>query len=144
MFLQMYAEGGEGDPEGGDGQEGGEEGSDDEEKEGKDKQKSGKFYTNEELDRLIERKLAQLSGVKEDDWQKVTYQFTQNYPANLKEEVEIAKTLDGVTSKATQLQVLSLVDDPDAEIEAIREEEQQAAAPALQALESSYRTGDNN
>ena len=110
------------------------------------KTKERKFVSamNRRYRLIFSHPLAQLSGVKEDDWQKVTYQFTQNYPANLKEEAEIAKTLDGVTSKATQLQVLSLVDDPDAEIEAIREEEQQAAVPALQALESSYRTGDNN
>ena len=60
MLLQMYAEGGEGDPEGGDDQEDGEEGSDDEGKDGKDKQKSGRTYTDEELDKIIEKKIARM------------------------------------------------------------------------------------
>lgn len=79
-----------------------------------------------------------------EEWKKIDVKFTVNLPKNLKEEAEIAKTLDGVTSKATQLQVLSVVSDPDAEIEAIREEEQQAAGTALQALESTYRTESDN
>ena len=110
------------------------------------KTKERKFVSamNRRYRLIFSNPIAQLEGVKEDDWQKVSYQFTQNYPANLKEEAEIAKTLEGVTSKNTQLRVLSLVDDPDTELEAIREEEQAAAGSAMQALETTYRQEGGN
>ena len=58
----------------------------------------------------------------EDDWVKIKYQFTMNYPANLAEEAEIAAKLAGITSRKTQLKVLSLVDNIDEELETIEEE----------------------
>lgn len=45
-----------------------------------------------------------------DDWLKISYRFTQNLPANLAEEAEIAGKLAGVVSQDTQLKVLSIVD----------------------------------
>lgn len=62
------------------------------------------------------------SPVKEDDWVKLNYQFTQNYPANILEESEIAKNLAGITSRETQLKVLSIVDDVQAEMTKIEED----------------------
>jgi len=50
-------------------------------------------------------------------WTTIDYIFTLNYPANLLEETEIAKNLAGITSEATQLSVLSIVGDVDAELE---------------------------
>lgn len=50
-------------------------------------------------------------NVKADDWMRLEYTFTENYPANVSDEVETARNLEGVVSKETQLKVLSIVDD---------------------------------
>ena len=50
-----------------------------------------------------------VSGMKKDDWVKIHPHFTPNFPANLQEEAEIAKNLEGVVSQETQLGVLSIV-----------------------------------
>lgn len=57
------------------------------------------------------------------DWVKLHYKFTPNVPANLLEESQIAQNLSGVVSQETQLGVLSVVDNPKAEIERIDKEE---------------------
>ena len=64
-----------------------------------------------------------VSGMKADDWVKLTYQFTQNIPANLLEESQIAGNLAGITSQQTQLKVLSIVDNVQQEIEQIEQEQ---------------------
>lgn len=58
----------------------------------------------------------------EDAYLNVTYQFTQNAPKNLLEEVQTAAQMSGITSKETQLSVISAVDDPQKEIEKIEAE----------------------
>lgn len=63
------------------------------------------------------------SKLKSDDWLKIKYTFTRNLPANLLEESEIAGKLAGITSKQTQLSVLSIVDNVNEEIEKIDEEQ---------------------
>lgn len=63
-----------------------------------------------------------VSGMKKDDWAKVKPTFTPNYPANIGDEAEIAAKLSGITSKRTQLNVLSVVDDVDNELKLIEEE----------------------
>lgn len=45
------------------------------------------------------------SGMKSDDWVKLHYQFTPNFPANLLDESQIAGNLAGITSRKTQLKV---------------------------------------
>lgn len=62
------------------------------------------------------------SGVKPDDWMNVDVQFTRNYPANISDEANTAKELEGVVSKQTQLSVLSIVDNPKQEIERMEKE----------------------
>lgn len=57
-----------------------------------------------------------------DDWLKVEYKFTQNFPANLQEEAQIAQQLSGIVSQETQLSVLSIVSDVKTEIEKIESE----------------------
>jgi len=64
-----------------------------------------------------------VSGMKKDDWVKLSYQFTQNFPANLLEESQIAGNLAGITSKQTQLKVLSVVDNVQNEIDQIEKEQ---------------------
>ena len=61
--------------------------------------------------------------MKEDDWTILNYKFTRNFPANELEESQIAGNLTGVTSHETQLKVLSIVDDVQAELDRIKEEQ---------------------
>lgn len=63
-----------------------------------------------------------VSGMNKDDWMKLKFTFTPNYPANLADEAEIAEKLSGVTSKETQLSVLSVVDDVNGELAKIEKE----------------------
>lgn len=71
-----------------------------------------------------------VSGMKKDDWMKLKFTFTPNYPANLADEAEIADKLSGITSKETQLSVLSVVENVDDEIQRM-EKEQDAAGYAV-------------
>lgn len=64
-----------------------------------------------------------VSGMKEDDWTLLTYKFTRNFPANELEESQIAGNLSGITSHETQLKVLSIIDDVQAEMDKIKEEQ---------------------
>ena len=63
-----------------------------------------------------------LSGMKENAWATVKATFTPNYPANVGDEAKIASKLAGITSKRTQLSVLSVVDDVDSELKLIEDE----------------------
>ena len=65
-----------------------------------------------------------VSGMKADDWVKLNYTFTQNMPANLLEESQIAGNLAGIVSKQTQLSVLSCVDNVQQEMEQIKQDEE--------------------
>jgi len=81
-----------------------------------------------------------VSGMNKDDWMKLKFTFTPNYPANLLDEAEIAEKLSGVTSKETQLSVLSVVEDVDKEIEQIEKEQDTAGFATDFPLD---RTADN-
>lgn len=65
-----------------------------------------------------------VSGMKKDDWVKIHPHFTPNFPANLQEEAEIAKNLEGVVSQETQLGVLSIVDNVQDEIDKMESEQE--------------------
>ena len=67
-----------------------------------------------------------VSGMNPDDWVKLNYTFTQNMPANLLEESQIAGNLAGIVSQQTQLSVLSCVDSVQQEIEQIKQDEEDA------------------
>ena len=66
-----------------------------------------------------------VSGMKKDDWVKLTYRFTQNIPSNLLEESQIAGNLAGIVSQQTQLSILSCVDNVQQEIEQIKQDEEE-------------------
>lgn len=67
-----------------------------------------------------------------DAWRDVEIRTTRNLPKNLAEEVQTAQNLEGIVSKETQLSVLSIVPDPDTELERIRKEESsRMESPAL-------------
>lgn len=57
-----------------------------------------------------------------DAWIGIKYQFTPNIPNNTAEEAQTAQSLAGITSKKTQLRVLSVVDDVNAEMDQINKE----------------------
>lgn len=67
-----------------------------------------------------------LSKVKPDSWLKLGYIFTPNIPENILEETEIAGNLEGIVSKSTQLQTLSIVDNVQAEIKKIEAENKES------------------
>lgn len=62
-------------------------------------------------------------SLSEDDWVSLKYTHVLNYPANVQEEASIASELSGITSKRTQLSVLSIVDNVDDEMDQIAKEE---------------------
>ena len=62
------------------------------------------------------------SKVPADSWVKLHYKFTPNIPNNLLEEAQIAAQMEGITSKQTQLKILSIVDNVQEELEKIEEE----------------------
>lgn len=63
-----------------------------------------------------------LSKVQKDSWVQLHYKFTLNIPANLLEETEIAKNMEGITSHETQLNVISAVENVQQELDRIEEE----------------------
>lgn len=72
-----------------------------------------------------------VSGMQKDSWIDIKYQFTQNYPANILEETQIAGNLAGITSQETQLKTLSVVDNVQQELDRIAEEENMAQDDAV-------------
>ena len=65
-----------------------------------------------------------INKMNADDWVKIDYKFTQNFPANLQEEAQIASQLSGIVSHETQLSVLSNVENVQKELDRIELEEQ--------------------
>ena len=65
-----------------------------------------------------------------DAWEDIEFTFSENLPKNIKNEAETAKSLEGVTSKETQLSVLSIVPDVSEEIKKIEKEEDEARKKA--------------
>lgn len=62
------------------------------------------------------------SQVPKESWYTISYKFTANIPAFLNDEAEMARSLQGIVSKETQLKSLSIVDDINKEIERIRQD----------------------
>ena len=73
--------------------------------------------------------------MRANDWLELSYTFTANYPKNVDEEADTAKKLDGVVSRETQLKVLSIVEDVQAEVNKIKEDE---LATANEIVEKMY------
>lgn len=71
-----------------------------------------------------------VSKVPKDAWVQLHYKFTLNIPANLLEETEIAKNMEGITSHETQLQAISAVENVQAELDKI-EEENKSTKPSI-------------
>lgn len=67
--------------------------------------------------------VAQMHGVPKDAWKYLDIHFTPNYPANVESEATVAKNLEGIVSKETQLKVLSVVDNVKDEVERLEAEQ---------------------
>ena len=83
-------------------------------------------FTSAMLERykiIFSNPVAQIHKVSKDAWHDLDIKFTANYPANLESEAEIAKSLEGVVSKETQLKALSIVDNVQEELERIDAEQ---------------------
>lgn len=63
-------------------------------------------------------------NVDPDEYLNIDYVFTRNIPNNIMEEAETAEKLAGITSKQTQLSVLSVVDNVQNELERIQKEKE--------------------
>lgn len=62
----------------------------------------------------------------------LTFQFTRNLPSNLVDEAAAAKSLSGIVSHETLLSLLSVVDDPKAELSRIADEDAEQQKQAAQ------------
>lgn len=106
------------------------------------KERKFKSAMNRRYRLIFSNPVAQKNGIGKDDWLKVNYHFTMNYPANISDEAEVAQKLDGIVSKNTQLKVLSIVDDPKAEQDTIaRENKEQQEAYLTQVYDESRILG---
>ena len=56
------------------------------------------------------------------NYMDMDFTFVRNYPQNLLEESQILMTLKGLVSEKTRLGLMSFIDDPQAEIEAMQED----------------------
>ena len=65
-----------------------------------------------------------LTTVYEDAWTGLLYSFTRNVPRNILEEAQIVGQLSGQVSEETKLSVLSIIDDPQKEIQRMEKEEE--------------------
>ena len=82
-------------------------------------------FTSSMYDRyriIFSSPVAQMHSVSKDAWTDIEIKFTANYPANLESEAEVAKNLEGIVSKETQLKVLSVVDNVKDEVERLEAE----------------------
>ncbi|HFI0106875.1 TPA: phage portal protein [Streptococcus suis] len=68
-----------------------------------------------------------MASVPSDGWSGITYQFTRNVPRNVLEEAQIVAQLSGQVSNATKLSVLSIVDNPQDELDKMAEEEESSS-----------------
>jgi SPP1 family phage portal protein len=64
--------------------------------------------------------------MKPDAWTTLDYTFTPNIHVDTADEAETAAKLSGITSKKTQLNVISIVKDVDAELEQIEKEQDES------------------
>ena len=76
-----------------------------------------------------------LSQALPDSWTGLQFTFTRNLPADLLDEAETAGKLAGITSRKTQLSVLSMVDDVDREIAQIEAEDTEVTDEPLRITE---------
>ena len=62
-------------------------------------------------------------GTKTHDHEEIDIAFTPNLPKSMKDNVEVVNLLAGTVSEKTRLGLLDFIDDPDAEIGRLQQEE---------------------
>lgn len=73
--------------------------------------------------------------VKTADYTDLTFKFTQSIPRNLAEEASLVNTLWGKVSAETLYKQLSFIDDPEAEVEKLKKEQQENSALSGQMMQ---------
>ncbi|MBE6002364.1 MAG: phage portal protein, partial [Sarcina sp.] len=71
-----------------------------------------------------------------DDWMSVKVKFTPNLPADVLSEVQAAQQADGMLSQQTRLGMLSFLDDVQAEVDRLTEEQEELTAQQARAIYS--------
>ena len=88
---------------------------------------------------ILKRAKDALTGTVDDPVTQLVFNFTRNLPKNIELEANVAKNLEGIVSKQTQLKALSsLVDNPQEEIERIAKEEAEKVNNAVKANPANY------
>lgn len=64
-----------------------------------------------------------VSGMDTDAWTQLEFTFTANFPTDIASEADAVSKLSGITSRKTQLKMISAVSDVDRELEQIAEEQ---------------------
>ena len=64
-----------------------------------------------------------VSGMDTDAWTQLEFTFTPNFPTDVASEADAVSKLSGITSRKTQLKMISAVSDVDRELEQIAEEQ---------------------
>lgn len=92
------------------------------------KTKERKFRSgmNRRYKLIFSNPISVVKGIPKDAWIDNEYKFTLNFPANLSEEVTIARDLEGIVSKETQLSVLSIIENAQTELDKIEKEEEES------------------
>ena len=67
------------------------------------------------------------TGIYEDAWIEIDYKFTRNVPRNILEEAQIVSQLSGQVSDETKLSVLSIVNNPQEELEKMDKEQEHSS-----------------
>ena len=83
------------------------------------------------------------SKVAANAWMQLKFKFTPNIPKNLLEETQIASNMEGITSHETQLEVISVVEDVQGELDKIKAEEEEARQKAEQISNGILGFGNN-
>ena len=87
-----------------------------------------------EFKKALQRRIELISGILKTknlnaiDFRDVEITFTANIPANLQEQAQIVKDLEGVVSQKKLLSLLPFIEDPVAEIEELQKERDEADA----------------
>lgn len=79
------------------------------------------------------------SNKAELDYLCMTFQFTRNLPANLSDEADVQSKLQGLISEETRLSMLSVIPDPKAELQKMKEEEVDSVD-----LDTVHKGGEDN
>lgn len=85
---------------------------------------------------IFSNPVAQTHSVGPDDWMSVKVKFTPNLPADILSEVQAAQQADGMLSQQTRLGMLSFLDDVQAEVDRLTEEQEELTAQQARAIYS--------